>query len=316
MEINKTKKLVLLTIAVSTMFLISHNELEGQVVEVHDSDAISLLQQLVKKEYELDPQARGVARETLESFSNYIINVVKQMGRKGDINDTGQVNVFVNNWRNFALEGQYRAEDLWRGILYVAAYGDQGLQIPPLLCDYIKNSPAFRSLLPNRVNNLIQSRIQRKVGTLEEYLVASKCDSFVNQNYQTFLNDFNAGGGWEMLEKLSQPQNNIYGSIDLAMAELERQRQIEEQSDLQEANSGSGYLGRRQCLATGPAGQCVIWSNVNLPADLAVAALGAVINQNLAFVSGADEFKEDQEATKVKMFEIMKNIFGELATLK
>ncbi|MEK7537036.1 MAG: hypothetical protein AAB584_01135 [Patescibacteria group bacterium] len=317
MELNRTKKIALLTIYVFTGFLFFNNESKSQqVVPVEDAEVINLLKQLVRKEYELDPKARGVARETLDSVSNYIIDVVKAMGRKGDINETGELNVFVDNWRNFALEGQYRAEDLWRGILYAAAYGDEELDIPPLICDHIRNSPAFRSLLPTKVDDLIQSGIKRKVGTLEEYLVSSKCDSFVNENYETFMNDFSAGGGWDMWEKLLEPQNNIFGAVDLAIDELGRQRQIEEQSDLQEANSGSGYLGRRQCLATGPAGQCVIWSNINIPADVAVAALGAVINQNLALISGADEFEEDREANQINIVDIMERIFGEAARLR
>ncbi|MEK7659496.1 MAG: hypothetical protein AAB338_02495 [Patescibacteria group bacterium] len=312
METNKTKKLALLIIAVFTVFLIFNNESKGQqFVPVKDAEVIGLLKQLVKKEFELDPAAREIAGINLNNMNDFIIQTLKTMGRKGDINDTGELNVFVNNWRNFSLEGQYRAEDLWRGILYVGAYGNQQLEIPPLLCDHIRNSPAFRSLLPREVNNLIQSKIRRKVNALEEYLVTSKCDSFVNENYETFLNDFNAGGGWEMFEKLSQPQNNVFGAINLAMDELERQRQIEEQSDLQEANSGSGYLGRRQCLSSGPAGQCVIWSNVNIPANLAVETLGALINQNLAWFVTTDEAGEDSSA--VNIVELIEEIFGRIA---
>ena len=232
------------------------------------------------------------------------------MGRKGDINDDGTLNVFVDNWRNFALEGQYRGEDLWRGLLYVAANGtDSG--IPPLLCDHIRNSEAFKSLYPIEVPGLIESGLKRKVDSLEEYLVKAKCDSFVNENYETFLNDFDAGGGWDMWFKLIEPQNNIFGAIDLALDELGRQRKIEEESDLQEVNSGSGYLGRRQCLSIGPSGQCVIWSNVNIPANLAVETLGALINQNLAWFVTTDEAGEDPSA--VNLVELIETIFGQIA---
>lgn len=288
----------------------------GVVVPVDDARAVQLLHELRDKELESDPEARDAARQILDDRSNYIIDVVQAMGRKGDINDTGELNVFVNNWRNFALESQYRAEDLWRGILYLAANGNEELEIPPLLCDHIRNSEAFKSLLPREVDNLIQSGIKRKVNSLEEYLVASKCDSFVDENYETFLNDFSRGGGWDMWFKLIEPQNNIFGAISLAVDELSRQRKVEEQSDIQEANSGSGYLGRRQCLATGLAGQCVIWSNVNIPADVAVQALGAVINQNLSFISGADEIGEDEEAGNIDILNIMERIFGEAARLE
>lgn len=278
---------------------------------VDDARAIGLLHALRDKELEDDPGARKNAREHLTEMSKFIIGMIEAMGRKGDINDTDQVNVFVQNWRNFTLESQYRGEDLWRGLLYFAANGNEELEIPPLLCDHIRNSEAFKSLLPREVDDLIQSGIKRRVNSLEEYLVASKCDSLVNDNFEIFINDFNAGGGWEMFKRLSQPQNNIFGAIGLAMDELERQRKVEEQSDIQEANSGSGYLGRRECLALGPSGQCVIWGNVILPADLAVETLGALINQNLAFIANTDEAGEDQEAFQLDIItDVLVPIFG------
>lgn len=287
----------------------------GIVVPVDDARAIQLLHALRDKELEDDPKARGFARQILEDRSNYIIDVIKAMGRKGDINDTGQLNVFVDNWRNFALEGQYRAEDFWRGLLDIAANGtDSG--IPPLLCDHIRNSEAFKALYPKKVDDLIESGVRRKVDSLQEYLVATKCDTFVDENFDIFMEDFSAGGGWDMWFKLIEPQNNIFGAIGLALDELEQQRKVEELSDLQEANSGSGYLGRRQCLSTGSSGQCVIWSDVNIPANVAVQALGAVINQNLSFIAGADELKEDEEAGKIDIFNIMERIFGEAARLE
>ena len=298
----------------------------GTVVPVDDARAVGLLHALRDKELvqvdetcqviggsvvgNPDSQARCLAAINLNNMSDFIIQTLKAMGRKGDINDDGTLNVFVDNWRNFALEGQYRGEDLWRGLLYVAANGtDSG--IPPLLCDHIRNSEAFKSLYPIEVPGLIESGLKRKVDSLEEYLVKAKCDSFVNENYETFLNDFDAGGGWDMWFKLIEPQNNIFGAIDLALDELGRQRKIEEESDLQEVNSGSGYLGRRQCLSIGPSGQCVIWSNVNIPANLAVETLGALINQNLAWFVTTDEAGEDPSA--VNLVELIETIFGQIA---
>lgn len=282
-----------------------------EFVPVRDAEVIELLELLVNKEYELDPEQRTLAGENLDLVSKFIIrDVLHVMGRKGDINDTGGLNVFVDNWRNFALGGQYRAEDLWRGILHIAANGtDTG--IPPLLCDHIRNSQAINSLLPRKVDGLIESGIQRKVDSLEEYLVTANCDSMVNENFDLFMEDFAEGGGWDTWERLLQPQNNIFGAIGLAMDELERQRKIEEQSDIQEANSGSGYLGRRQCLAFGPSGQCVIWSDINIPANLAVETLGAILNQNLGFIANADEIGEVGAATStIEILELLELIFG------
>lgn len=280
--------------------------LPGIVVPVDDARAIQLLHNLRDKELIDDPAQRALASENLNLATTEIIRLLQAMGRKGDINDTGTLNIFVDNWRNFSLEGQYRAEDFWRGLLDIAANGtDTG--VPPLLCDHIRNSEAFNALRPRKIDNLIESGIQRRVGSLQEYLVATKCDTFVDKNYDIFMQDFSAGGGWDMWFKLIEPQNNIFGAIDLALGELNRQRQVEEQSDLQEANSGSGYLGRRQCLSTGSSGQCVIWSPVNIPANLAVEVLGALLNQNLGWIVATDEAGE---GFGIEINQVIEAIFG------
>ena len=296
-----------------------YNRTEGHVlppsnifdtVPVDDARAVGLLHALRDKEIEDDPAVREIAGINLNNMSNYIINVLEAMGRKDDINDAGTLNVFVNNWRNFALEGQYRGENLWRGLLSIAADGEPDLDIPPLLCGYIRSSEAFRSLLPTKVTgtSILESGLKRSVSSLDDYLVAINCDSSVNENFNTFMGDFYAGGGWEMFERLLQPQNNIFGVMAMSFGELEKQKKIEEQADLQEVNSGSGYLGRRQCLSFNPSGQCVIWSNVNIPADMAVETLGALINQNLAWFVTTDEAGENPAA--VNLVELIERIFG------
>lgn len=314
MRTDKIKITVGAVLVILALFFVLGKESKGQeFVPVRDAEVINLLEQLVKKEYELDPAQRELAGLNLNNMTDFIVTTLESMGRKGDINDTGQLNLFVNNWRNFALEGQYRAEDLWRGLLYIAANGDPNAPnpIPPILCRYIRESQAFNSLQPTQVDGLIENVPNRRVDSLEEYLIATKCDPIVENNYDTFIQDFNEGGGWDMWERLLQPQNNIYGSLELANEELIKQRSIEEQSDLQEANSGSGYLGRRQCLALGQAGQCVIWSNVNIPADLAVETLGAVINQNLGWIVTTDEAGENP--AQVNLVELIERIFGQIA---
>ena len=230
----------------------------GTVVPVDDARAIQLLHALRDKELEGDPQQRNLAAQNLNLITDEIIRRTFQaMGRKGDIRDTGQLNVFVDNWRNFILESQYRAEDLWRGLLHIAANGVElpNQNIPPLICDYLRNSTVFQGLQPREATDLLQTGIQRRAGTLEEFLVTVQCDPEVNQNFEIFMQSFEAGGGWDTFEKLLQPQNNIFGLIELANQELENQKRVEELADVQEVNSGSGYLGRRQCLSFGQSGQ-------------------------------------------------------------
>lgn len=247
------------------------------------------------KEFGLDLAARVISYRILKTVSNNVVRKVAVLGTGRIVGPgTDQGPVFVQNWRNFILESQHRGEDIWRGIMYIAANGDPGLEIPPLLCDHIRNSSVFKSLLPQSVPNLIQSGLNRRINSLQEYLVTAKCDSFVNENYETFLNDFNAGGGWNMFEKILQPQNNIYGAIELAMAELEKQRSLEEKVDISEVMSAKGFTGLRTgCVSVSPrSNRCTILGKVVTPGDILGESVVQTINQNLAFIANADEINE------------------------
>jgi ribosome-associated translation inhibitor RaiA len=285
-----------------------HGGPSGDFVPVNDEVLINVLHDI----HEIDSATRERGRLVLEFMSDFVIDVIKSMGRKGAVADAG-TNFFVQNWRNLALEGQDRGENLWRGLLYLAANGNG--EIPPLLCDHISESEAFNSLQPQEAPDLVESGIRRKVDSLQEYIVTAQCDPFVDENFETFMEDFAGGGGWDMLERLSLPQNNIFGAIELALDELGKQRKIEEQSDIEEVNSGSGYLGLKDCLSFGPGGQCVIWGPTALPSDLAVATLAAVINRNLA--SMADVSRRDigtayseQDEISDYIMDLAEEIFG------
>ena len=307
------KNILIATALFSLFSLFSNNDVRGQgEVPVRDAEVVRLLNQLVRKELTEDPNERRLAGENLNLVSEVIIRDVLKVVGRGE--DQGNTDTFVQNWRNFSLGGQYRGEDLWRGLLYTATNGDPNSNTDPLLCKHIRESQAFRSLLPREVPGLTQSGpngINRRVGDLQEYLVNTKCDQFVEENFDTFAEDFSAGGGWEMFKKMLQPKNNIFGALNLAFGELDKQRSLEEQADIQEATSASGYLGQRQCLAPGPSGQCTIWSNINIPANLAVETLGVILNQNLGFIAGADEKGEAGAANAtIEITKLIELIFG------
>lgn len=306
----------------------------GDEVPVKDAEVIEILEKIREKELgnfsnpKSDKYQRKIANERLLEASRYIVNLVKCLGRKGQ-EESGNLgectrnpeqgsrispDMFVKNWRNFTLEGQYRGEDVWRGLLTIAGYGVPEKNISPLLCKHIRESAAFNSLLPKKADELANkltasgpNRVNRRVSSLQEYLVTTKCDSVVDENFDKFMENFSEGGGWDTFEKLLQPQNNIYGAIGLALGELNSQRGVEEQADISEAISGSGYLGRRSCLAKGAGGQCVLWNNIQAPANVAAEALGAVINQNLAWITNSDEV---DELLDIYIFEVVNAIFG------
>ena len=54
--------------------------------------------------------ARCGAREILTAMGKNITNTARTSGRNGGV-------AWVRNWRNFQLEGQYRGEGIFRGIL-------------------------------------------------------------------------------------------------------------------------------------------------------------------------------------------------------
>lgn len=267
----------------------------AQAVPTVDPANASLLGILVGKETIADPIARAIAYKILKAVSDSVMRKIASSGTgRVIITGTNLGPAFVQNWRKFILEGQYRGESIWRGILDVAANGDSSLGVPPLLCDHIRNSSVFKSLLPQNVPNLIQSRLNRRVDSLQEYLVTTRCDPSIDHNYDVFLNDFNAGGGWDMFEKLSQPQNNIYGALGLAMTELGKQRSLEEKADINEVTSAKGFTGLRTgCVSNSSrSSRCTILGEIVTPGDILGESAVQAINQNFAFIANADEINE------------------------
>ena len=78
------------------------------------------------KEYGADLLARSLARSLLSQLTNRMISKIQKGGREGGP-------AFVQDWRSFILGGQYRGEDVFRGILYESIYqaaGGQGIICP------------------------------------------------------------------------------------------------------------------------------------------------------------------------------------------
>lgn len=246
-------------------------------------------EQDIAKETIEDVIARCVARQALTRITNGMLSIVREKGRDGGP-------VYVQDWRNFTLQGQQRGENIWRGLLYIAANGDSN--IPPLLCKHILESQAFKSLLPRQVSNLIQSGLNRRIDSLQEYLVATKCDPIVNQKYDIFIKNFSAGGGWDTFERLLQPQNNIYGSIELANQELVKQRAIEEKTNINEAIAGSGFTGKRgesasdSCLSFDISSRCVVYKNIQTPGFILAESTNKALNSELDWIVSSDEIHE------------------------
>ncbi|MEK7124287.1 MAG: hypothetical protein AAB877_01190, partial [Patescibacteria group bacterium] len=231
--------------------------------------------------FSIDTVVKIAVHSAFKILVNRILSKVRNAGIDGGP-------AFVQNWRKFKLESQYRGEDIWRGILYVAANGEDNL--PPFLCNHIKESDSFKSLQPTKVDNLIKILgPNRRVDSLQEYLVTAKCDDFVNQNYDKFSGNFAEGGGWEMLEKMLEPKNNIFGAIGLATDELKKQGSIEKLAAENQALTGEGFTAVfSDCLVKGPAGLCLVPGKIKTPGSSIKDSVSSVFDTTLKFYTTAE----------------------------
>lgn len=234
--------------------------------------------------YFRDVLVKAAAQAAWKNLSNRVVQKIQSGGIGGVDGKT----LFVQDWRDFQLKAQSRGEDIWRGLLYVAANGEDNT--PPLLCDYIRNSQTFKTLRPKEIPNLIKSGLNRKVDNLQDYLTRTECDTLINKNYDLFIKDFSQGGGWDTWEKLLQPQNNIYGAMAMAFDELEKQRKIQETAAVNEARSGSGFIGLKDCLSrTKGTNVCALLGKIITPGSIFKdSTIEATTGGAKALLAGAD----------------------------
>lgn len=244
------------------------------------------------KEQVEDVVSRCITRQALTRMNRGILDIVRTGGPDGGP-------AYVRNWRDFTLQSQYRGENVWRGLLYIAVNGTPDSNVDPVLCRHIRESQTFQSLRPSPVPNLIRIMPNRRVDSLQEYIVAAKCDPVVDKNYDVFMQDFAAGGGWDTFERLLQPQNNIFGATELTLAELEKQRSLEEKIATNEVISGQGFLGVRgdnasdSCLATDSLGKCIVYKNIRSPGFvIGESVVQAAVKSELDWLVSVDEMSE------------------------
>lgn len=228
-----------------------------------------------------DRIAKAAAWGAFKALANRILQKV-QTGSYGD------KPTFVQNWRNFQLESQYRSEAIWRGLLYVAANGDNNN--PPLLCDHIRESDAIKSLKPVKVPNLIESfGPNRRVYSLQETLVSLECDPELNSKIPVYKNDFVQGGGWDTFVRLLSAQNRTEGAVGILIDDLEKQRLFDERAGDKEALSGGGFTAlRAACKLFGLGDVCLIFGDIKTPGSILKDAVASIFDTSLKFYTTAD----------------------------
>src|SRR3989344_9610345 len=238
---------------------------------------------LTVKEYVLDPIARAIARTLFNAAVSGIINKIQTGGRNGGP-------AFVQNWRNFQTDAQYRGEDVFRNILASTP-----------LCNYVSTGikrvfGANRSM-PSTGQNL-------RADNFDPFTLRAACTMPANFNLTNYQNDFSGNGGWNAWSRMLEPQNNYYGLLFGSLDESARQRALAQSSDVYEATSGSGYTSIRdgcqdQLAGTGVAGpsqpsqaRCVFMGQVFTPGDLLGKSAASTIDNDLGWITSSDEISE------------------------
>ncbi|MEK7125229.1 MAG: hypothetical protein AAB864_02490 [Patescibacteria group bacterium] len=261
------------------------NSLIGTKVPVEDAAAIDELQDILndtttlrEKEEIWDLVARCAARTFFDNEVTRILFAARRGGREGGP-------AYVRNWRNFQTNAEYRGEAVFRAILSNTK-----------LCDYLsKDLKNTFHVQPKDKLSLKNQNI--RVGDFDPFTLRAKCTLPQNFDIAKYQKDFTGNGGWAVFERLLQPQNNPYGLALAALSEVNKQRALEVSADLNEARTGQGFLATRgspqaSCKQRNASGRCVFFADIKSPSGYVAASVGATINQELAWLTNADELNE------------------------
>jgi hypothetical protein len=235
-------------------------------VEVLNPD----MRAIPSKELIKDPIARCIARQVLDSMNEGILKITRTGGRNGGPS-------FVTNWRNFILEAQYRGEDIFKGMLASSN-----------LCNYFGQSLKKNFGAERKIN---LSSIRTRVGDLQSFQTKIRCTLPPNFDIENYKNNFSENGGWETFSRLVEPQNNFFGAYLMSLEELEKQRSLEERTDIYQTQ-GHGFTSKQSCKLKGPNGRCLIYNDIETPADIIKELSAEALKTELNWVVGTDELNE------------------------
>lgn len=265
-------------------------------VPVNDAD---MQLKYTNKEQRMDIIARCIAREVVDKMFGNILNVVRNHGR-----DNGPS--FIKNWRNFATGGQYRGENVFRLMLTNTKLCNHfNQQVKDVfragqLTGSASQGGAQGSIIGGalrRAASLPPSQNTRS-GDFDPYALKANCSLPAGWSMENYQKDFSGNGGWLAFATLTKPENNILGSFNLANQEAAKQRALEQEADRAEAEASGGYLGRRgrgaseSCLVTAETGQCIVYKDVLTPGSTLQQSVAATVQQEIAWVTNADELGE------------------------
>lgn len=235
----------------------------------------------ILKEFTLDVIARVIGRTFLSRMDNAITKFISKNGRDEGPN-------FVQDWRDFLENAQYRGEDITRAIIGDAIDAGSGT-----ICSYLRN-PLGTAFGASKMPNF--SPFLYRVDSLQYYKLRNRCTMPVGFNIDVFKNNFTQGGGWTAWNQLIQPQNNFFGVYGDTLDELSKQRVFEEKTDQGEANSGGGFISKRAgkggCILKGMNTTCLILGKVLTPADMFKETAAKMNTAEFNWLTSSDELSE------------------------
>ncbi len=247
----------------------------------NSTTAVGTTSQVVK-DYVLKPIVRALARKLLSDAVSGIINKIQTGGRDGGP-------AFVQNWRNFQADSQYRGEDTFRAILSNTT-----------LCNDIDGN--IKNLFGATKKRIIPIDAKTRMGNLDPYQLRANCTMPSNFSTANYQRDFSGNGGWNAWSRMLEPQNNYYGVLFQSLDEVGRQRGPAPQSaDINEALAGNGYTsiqdGCKDQFAgtnnTGPTlpsqARCTFMGQIFTPGDLLGKSAASTIDNDLGWLVSSQE---------------------------
>ncbi len=235
----------------------------------------------ILKEFGLDVAARIIARIFTSKLGNDITDFISKNGRDGGPN-------FIQHWRGFLSDSQYRGEDITRAVIGDAIDAGSGT-----ICSYLR-SPLASIFNAGKIPGFDASKY--RVNSLQYYKLRNRCTLPAGFDVNLFRNDFSAGGGWAAWDQLIQPQNNIWGVVGDTQNELEQQRSFEQTTDSGEVQAGGGFTSKRSgdlgCELKGQNTSCLVLGQVLTPADIFKDTIGKINTAEFDWLTGSDELSE------------------------
>lgn len=249
----------------------------GSSVPVNDKALIATQKLILTKETSGDVVTRCAAMEVLNYLNTNINELARSSGRDGGP-------TWIKNWRNFQIKSQFRGERVFRNMLASAKP-----------CNYFTND--LKNVFGVKQKKSLPG-IETRTGDLDSFASRIGCTLPNNFDMNKYKSDFSGNGGWEAWSRLLEPQNNFYGALLQSLDEINKQKELEESSDINQALANKGFTGRSgdskadSCLQTDDAGECIAYKEIKTPGGVIADSVAASIKTELDVAISADEVNE------------------------